>query len=154
MSEARKVWTKGQVKKHLDVIAPALKELEVMAASGGQMPSSLRRKLQTVSAKVRSVVDDLNSWAITSGEKALAELRQEEGPREECVDRLKARVKEVTKATLPSPDLYLKDGRGPFKTVQEALGALGIPEDQRPKHNRYDRLSKAMKELIRKEIEK
>lgn len=72
MSEARKHWTKQQVKKPLGVIELALAELEAKAEAG-QMPSSLRRKLKATAAKVRSLVEELNQWAITSGEKAIAE---------------------------------------------------------------------------------
>ncbi len=42
----------------------------------------------------------------------------------------------------------LADGRGPFTTVQEAIAALGIPEAQRPKHNRYERLGAELKKSI------
>lgn len=45
------------------------------------------------------------------------------------------------------PGLYLKDGRGPFN-VQAALDALGLPQDKRPKHNRYSRLSKELQDQI------
>jgi len=38
-------------------------------------------------------------------------------------------------------EYFLADGRGGFETVQKAMEALGIPEANRPKHNRYDRLS-------------
>lgn len=46
------------------------------------------------------------------------------------------------------PGFYLKDGQGPFADVQTALEALGIPPEDRPKHNRYDRLSEKLKEQI------
>jgi len=38
-------------------------------------------------------------------------------------------------------EYYLKDGRGPFESIQKAMDELGIPAGQRPTHNRYDRLS-------------
>jgi len=38
-------------------------------------------------------------------------------------------------------DYYLKDGRGPFADIQAAMDAMGVAEANRPKHNRYDRLS-------------
>jgi len=38
-------------------------------------------------------------------------------------------------------EYFLADGRGAFESVQKAMEALGIPEPNRPKHNRYDRLS-------------
>ena len=37
---------------------------------------------------------------------------------------------------------YLKDGRGPFDTVQAALDAMGIPANKRPTHSRWERLGK------------
>ena len=38
-------------------------------------------------------------------------------------------------------EYFLKDGRGPFATIQEAMDKLGVPMANRPQHNRYDRLS-------------
>ena len=38
-------------------------------------------------------------------------------------------------------EYFLADGRGGYETVQKAMEALGVPEANRPKHNRYDRLS-------------
>lgn len=132
MSETRKVWTRGQVKKQLEVIAPALKELEAIA-SGGQMPSTLRKKVQTTSAKVRSLVTELNNWAITSQEKALAYLRQEEGPR----------------VTSKGGPVDTGGGRGATgERGSKTKAALPSPEGQRPKHNRYERLSKELREQI------
>ena len=48
-------------------------------------------------------------------------------------------------------EYFLADGRGGFESVQKAMEALGIPEANRPKHNRYDRLSDDwQKKIIRK----
>ena len=38
-------------------------------------------------------------------------------------------------------EYHLKDGRGPFESIQKAMDALGVPSANRPQHNRYDRLS-------------
>ena len=45
-------------------------------------------------------------------------------------------------------EYYLKDGRGPFESVQIAMEAMGIPQANRPQHNRYDRLSNDWKAKI------
>ncbi len=42
----------------------------------------------------------------------------------------------------------LKDGRGPFNTIQDAMDALGLPKEGRPNHNRWNRLSKDLREAI------
>ncbi|MBA7688304.1 hypothetical protein ES703_96783 [subsurface metagenome] len=48
-------------------------------------------------------------------------------------------------------EYFLADGRGGFESVQKAMEALGVPETNRPKHNRYDRLSAEwQKKIIRK----
>jgi len=48
-------------------------------------------------------------------------------------------------------EYFLADGRGGFADVQTAMAELGIPEANRPKHNRYDRLSVDwQKKIIRK----
>ena len=45
-------------------------------------------------------------------------------------------------------EYFLKDGRGPFESVQKAMDAMKIPQGQRPAHNRYDRLSNDWKAKI------
>ncbi len=45
-------------------------------------------------------------------------------------------------------EYYLKDGRGPYADIQSAMTELGIPEANRPKHTRYDRLSAEWKGKI------
>ena len=48
-------------------------------------------------------------------------------------------------------EYFLANGKGPFESVQKAMEALGIPEANRPKHNRFDRLSADwQKKIIRK----
>ena len=48
-------------------------------------------------------------------------------------------------------EYFLADGRGGFEDIQKAMDALGITEANRPKHNRYDRLSADwQKKIIRK----
>ena len=48
-------------------------------------------------------------------------------------------------------EYFLADGRGGFESIQKAMDELGIPEANRPKHNRYDRLSADwQKKIIRK----
>jgi len=38
-------------------------------------------------------------------------------------------------------EYVLADGRGPYATIQEALDAMGVDKDKRPRHNRWERLS-------------
>jgi len=47
-------------------------------------------------------------------------------------------------------EYYLEDGRGPFESVQLAMDALGLDKGTRPSHNRWDRLSTALKEKIQR----
>lgn len=47
-------------------------------------------------------------------------------------------------------EYVLEDGRGPYPDVQTAMDAMGMDKDDRPHHNRWDRLSKAMKEKIQR----
>ena len=59
--------------------------------------------------------------------------------------------KPATASTSGNFEYFLADGRGGFADVQTAMGELGIPEANRPKHNRYDRLSADwQKKIIRK----
>lgn len=43
---------------------------------------------------------------------------------------------------------YLKDGRGPYADIQAAIDEMGIDKENRPHHNRWDRLSTTLKEQI------
>ena len=47
-------------------------------------------------------------------------------------------------------EFYLKDGRGPFETIQAAMDAMGLDKATRPQHNRWDRLSTQLKEQIQR----
>jgi len=47
-------------------------------------------------------------------------------------------------------EYYLDDGRGPYESVQLAMDALGLNKETRPSHNRWDRLSTALKEKIQR----
>jgi hypothetical protein len=49
-------------------------------------------------------------------------------------------------------EYFLKDGRGGFATVQEAMDAMGIDKAKRPAHNRYDRLSDDWKAKIERRV--
>ena len=47
-------------------------------------------------------------------------------------------------------EYYLQDGRGPFESVQSAMDEMGLDKNNRPMHNRWDRLSTALKEKIQR----
>jgi len=47
-------------------------------------------------------------------------------------------------------EYFLQDGRGPFESVQAAMDEMGLDKNSRPMHNRWDRLSTALKEKIQR----
>jgi len=47
-------------------------------------------------------------------------------------------------------EYFLEDGRGPFESVQASMDELGLDKANRPMHNRWDRLSTALKEKIQR----
>jgi len=47
-------------------------------------------------------------------------------------------------------EYLLQDGRGPFESVQAAMDEMGLDKNNRPMHNRWDRLSTALKEKIQR----
>jgi len=57
---------------------------------------------------------------------------------------------EVANAKPGEWEYYLQDGRGPFESVQAAMDELGLDKNTRPMHNRWDRLSTALKEKIQR----
>ena len=46
---------------------------------------------------------------------------------------------------------YLKDGRGPYETVQLAMDGLGLDKNTRPKHNRWSRLATQLRGAIQRQ---
>lgn len=48
-----------------------------------------------------------------------------------------------------APGFYVKaTGAGPFKDIQAAFDAMGLPSEDRPRHNRYSRLSKKYQDML------
>lgn len=45
-------------------------------------------------------------------------------------------------------EYYLQDGRGPYADIQKAMDAMGMDKEERPHHNRWDRLSTSLKNQI------
>lgn len=75
----------------------------------------------------------------------------EEGKTEQEVSERIAQAPAPQPAAKPGEwEYYLEDGRGPYESVQLALDALGLDKDTRPQHNRWDRLSTALKEKIQR----
>ncbi len=135
--------------RNLEAIAPALKELESLAGSGGQMPSSFRRRLITANAKTKALIESLRIWAITPGEKAIAAVtsKQERAPcdpkgsrEEEVVGR---RAKEVVIQRLPSRTpatkqlaLFDKPKETPKKIEHKSKKAdKNVIKPKKPKHS-------------------
>jgi len=66
-----------------------------------------------------------------------------------------SRMAEQAAPSQPKPgewEYFLANGRGPFGTVQMAMDALDLDKNQRPTHNRWDRLSTAYKEKIQRRL--
>jgi len=101
-------------------------------------------------------------------EQTEAQTAQTEEPAEVPPEEATATVEETaagegeTPAVPPAPpassqptadgktewEYYLKDGRGPYADIQAAMDAMGMDRDNRPHHNRWDRLSSQLKEQI------
>lgn len=43
---------------------------------------------------------------------------------------------------------FLKDGRGPYESIQDALDAMGVDKANRPTHNRWERLGEDYRDQI------
>ena len=50
----------------------------------------------------------------------------------------------------PEWEYYLQDDRGPFSDIQAAMDAMGMDKEERPHHNRWDRLSTQLKTQIQR----
>lgn len=94
--------------------------------------------------------------AIAEIKPPVAEMVAEQMPEKPTLDgsiTVPTPAASTTKARV-SADAFqyrLKDGRGPFVTIQAALDAMGADPKTRPMHNRYDRLSKKLQEEIKQE---
>lgn len=70
---------------------------------------------------------------------------------QEDLSQREAEAPEPQPAAKPGEcEYYLQDGRGPYETIQEAMDELGLDKNTRPQHNRWDRLSTALKEKIQR----
>jgi len=75
---------------------------------------------------------------------------EEEKPEPGLSERIAQAPAPQSAETPSETEYYLEDGRGPFESVQLAMDAMGLDKDSRPQHNRWDRLSTALKEKIQR----
>lgn len=71
MDEARKLWTRNYFSQRLKEVQDVLEQASMM--NGGQMPYSLRKKVNTALNNNGKVLKALQNWKITSREKAKIE---------------------------------------------------------------------------------
>jgi hypothetical protein len=92
--------------------------------------------------------------AVTPGETVRAIEQAEEEAAAPDTTALSQRIAET-----PAPpqadttglggwEYYLQDGRGPYADIQKAMDAMGMDQEERPHHNRWDRLSTSLKNQI------
>ena len=170
----------GDLEKALDTTSDFLKEAQEKWATSPRMPASkppveAKAKATPAPAEAAKPTEEL---PLLAGEEKPAEEKAE-APVEEKAEGPAAPA-EVTEpvpepepvaaaAPVPEPEAapspptppaeakpsgeweyYLKDGRGPFSTVQEAMDAMGLDKATRPQHNRWDRLSTQLKDTIQR----
>ena len=91
--------------------------------------------------------------AVEPAVSGVAEEKTEQEISERIAQAPAPQPAEPTPSTAAKPgewEYCLEDGRGPYESVQLAMDALGLDKDTRPMHNRWDRLSTALKEKIQR----
>jgi len=160
VSPKKPTYTPPAAPKPAPAAAGATPDLPLLSGTGTEQPAE---------AKVEEQVGGFISKdeAIKIAEEQGGSREELEAAAEEKVTEAEAEVTEPPAApaeiepesapvpTEPSAaakpgewEYYLQDGRGPFKTVQLAMDALGLDANNRPQHNRWDRLSTDLKEKI------
>jgi len=102
-------------------------------------------------AEPEPVVSPVEPEAVEPAESGVEEGKTEQEISERIAQAPAPAVAEPAPSAAPKPgewDYYLQDGRGPFESVQLAMDALGLDPNTRPSHNRWDRLSTALKVKI------
>lgn len=115
------------------------------------------------------VPPDLHEWLKDEAKRRSTEMRTKVKLYQvvvEALQRYRHDVEESRRAPTPAEvkkpvapgkpsnggfEYFLRDGRGPYPDVRSALQDLDIPESEKPKHNRYDRLALSLKiKIIRR----
>lgn len=85
---------------------------------------------------------------VQQASEAAREPASSEAPKTEPEKLEQPVAQKTTRISSDAFQYKLKDGRGPFATIQLALDAMGADKVNRPLHNRYDRLSKKLQAEI------
>ncbi len=104
-------------------------------------------------AEAEPVVPPAEPEAVEAAESGVEEEKTEQDVSERIAQAPAPQPAQPTPSTAAKPgewEYYLEDGRGPFESVQTAMDTLGLDKDNRPQHNRWDRLSTALKEKIQR----
>lgn len=104
------------------------------------------QEAQAIWGKPADDSEGYSSPAPKSGAEILGLAPVKKSAQERTLDNIPG--SSATKRLSKNPDkkIYLATGEGPFKDLQAAFDALGLTD--RPKHNRYERLSKKMRQQI------
>lgn len=155
-------WDTVEAKTNLELLKGNIQQAvdltrQVLTRPG--IPPAVARHLETVASDLGNA-----SQFVSIAYLALAQRVVEQQPHPEARPAATAQAEEapagagvVSEATPvargPSVktgefDYFLADGRGPYPTVQDALDAMGVDREKRPKHNRWERLSATWKVTI------
>lgn len=145
-------------------------DLPLLAGSKEKPPDKPEEELPLVTSAQPPVTPEEKPSEVTAGLQAAAGVNAEPVPPPDTITAADVEPHKVepakdehpappatppgspVSAEKPEFEYYLKDGRGPFDNVQLAMDAMGIDKDKRPTHNRWDRLSTALKEAIPRRI--
>jgi len=105
-------------------------------------------------AEAETEVPPAGAEAVEPAESGVEEGKSQQELSERIAQAPAPQPAEPTPSTAAKPgewEYKLEDGRGPYESVQAAMDALGLDKDTRPSHNRWDRLSTALKEKIKRQ---
>ncbi len=144
------------IKGALDSVQSAIQFYDIY----GVRQKRIRTAMVRESDHIQKIIDQVNNLRITPEEKAAGKYKSKAEPVLEPESEPEPVLVEPEPEPEPEPQpepqktrtkrkanfqYKLKDGRGPFQTLQEAIQALGV---KGPTHGRYERLGKKLKEEI------
>jgi len=146
-------WNGVEARADLDAVAGRIQQAldlvhQVLTRPG--IPPELARGLDVVADKLNVVHANITTLSPLAQPRPEAPVKAEEagvpaGVGGETTPAPRGRSRIAGEA-----EYYLADGRGPYATIQEALDAMGVDREKRPKHNRYDRLAATWKVAIQR----
>jgi len=144
-----------------EAVAPEPPDKDIDAGEFAEVPSQIEPALSGAETKPEAmglhIPDEGNLSAPAEAEvtetpaaPAVEPVVAVEGEEKTAMSRMAEQAAPSQPAKPGEWEYFLANGQGPFATVQLAMDGLDLDKNNRPSHNRWDRLSTAYKEKIQR----